>query len=198
MTAASRFIRIVVLALALPMGPAGTATAQAADAAEQSELPVVTLATARQDWIEARVPVSGSLVARQEVQIHALVSGHEITSIDAEVGDRVEEGQVLARLSEDVLAAQLAQAEAEYQRALAGVSQAESQIASAEATLTQAVAALERTRSLRKSGNASQAVLDQAIATEASARAASASASDGLGLRARRWRLLRRRVASRS
>src|SRR5690606_7568038 len=182
MTAASRFIRIVVLALALPMGPAGTATAQAADAAEQSELPVVTLATARQDWIEARVPVPGSLVARQEVQIHALVSGHEITTIDAEGGDRVEEGQVLARLSEDVLAAQLAQAEAEYQRALAGVSQAESQIASAEATLTQAVAALERTRSLRKSGNASQAVLDQAIATEASARAASASASDGLGV----------------
>ncbi|MDQ7261474.1 efflux RND transporter periplasmic adaptor subunit [Paracoccus sp. PS-1] len=182
MTATCRITRIAMLALALSLGPAGMVMAETAGAVEQTELPVVTLATAERSWIEARVPVSGSLVARQEVQVHALVSGHEITGIEAEVGDRVKAGQVLARLSEDVLSAQLAQAEAEYQRAEAGVRQAESQIASAEASLTQAVAALERTRSLRQSGNASQAVLDQAIATEASARAASASASDGLGV----------------
>ncbi|MCJ1902232.1 MULTISPECIES: efflux RND transporter periplasmic adaptor subunit [Paracoccus] len=182
MTATCRITGIAMLALALSLGPAAPVMAETAGAVEQSELPVVTLATAQQDWIEARVPVSGSLVARQEVQVHALVSGHEITSIEAEVGDRVEAGQVLARLSEDVLSAQLAQAEAEYQRAEAGVSQAESQIASTQASLTQAVSALERTRSLRQSGNASQAVLDQAVATEASARAAAASASDGLGV----------------
>ncbi|RDD69600.1 efflux RND transporter periplasmic adaptor subunit [Paracoccus versutus] len=182
MTATCRITGIAMLALALSLGPAAPVMAETAGAVEQSELPVVTLATAQQDWIEARVPVLGSLVARQEVQVHALVSGHEITSIEAEVGDRVEAGQVLARLSEDVLSAQLAQAEAEYQRAEAGVSQAESQIASTQASLTQAVSALERTRSLRQSGNASQAVLDQAVATEASARAAAASASDGLGV----------------
>ena len=64
----------------------------------------------------------------------------------------------------------------------AGIRQAESQIASAEATATEAASALERTRSLRRSGNASQAVLDQAVATETSARAAAASALDGLGV----------------
>ncbi|QRZ13689.1 efflux RND transporter periplasmic adaptor subunit [Paracoccus methylovorus] len=182
MTANCRITRIAMLALTLSLGPVVAAIAETAGAVEQSELPVVTLATAELSWIEARVPVSGSLVAKQEVQVHALVSGHEITGIEAEVGDHVKAGQVLARLSDEVLSAQLAQAEAEYQRAEAGVSQAESQIASAEATLTQSVSALERTRSLRQSGNASQAVLDQAIAAEASARAAAASASDGLGV----------------
>ncbi|WP_223191481.1 efflux RND transporter periplasmic adaptor subunit [Paracoccus thiocyanatus] len=168
--------------LALSLSGMAPALAETAQGAAPAERPVVTLAQAERGWIEARVPVSGSLVARQEVQVHALVSGHEITGIEAEVGDSVTAGQVLARLSEDVLSAELAQAEAEYQRAEAGISQAESQIASADASLTQAVAVLERTRSLRQSGNASQAVLDQAIATEASARAALASASDGLGV----------------
>ncbi|MFC3568303.1 efflux RND transporter periplasmic adaptor subunit [Paracoccus sp. TOH] len=183
MTAACRITRAAMLALALSLsGPALTAMAETAGAVEQSELPVVTLARAERTPIEARVPVSGSLIARQEVQVHAHVAGYEITGIEAEVGDRVKAGAVLARLADEALSAQLAQAEAEYQRSEAGISQAESQIASAEATLTEATAALARTRSLRQSGNASQAVLDQAIAAEASARAAAASASDGLGV----------------
>ena len=175
----------MIAAVALGFGlawPMAT-LAQAADAAAtRQEAPVVTLAAAERGMIEARVPVTGSLVARDPVQVHSNVSGHEIRDIRAEVGDSVKAGDVLAVLSEDTLAAQLAQAEAEYQRAIAGVSQAESQIASAEATLTQAATALERTRALRQGGNASQAVLDQAVATEASARAASASARDGLGV----------------
>ncbi|SIR11815.1 RND family efflux transporter, MFP subunit [Paracoccus thiocyanatus] len=181
MAASGRLTGIMAM-LALSLSGMAPALAETAQGAAPAERPVVTLAQAERGWIEARVPVSGSLVARQEVQVHALVSGHEITGIEAEVGDSVTAGQVLARLSEDVLSAELAQAEAEYQRAEAGISQAESQIASADASLTQAVAVLERTRSLRQSGNASQAVLDQAIATEASARAALASASDGLGV----------------
>ncbi|SNT75198.1 efflux RND transporter periplasmic adaptor subunit [Paracoccus seriniphilus] len=144
--------------------------------------PMVTVAPAIRAEMLARVPVSGSLVARQEVQVFPKVTGFEITEILAETGDRVEQGQVLARLSNDTLSAQLAQAEAEYQRALAGVGQARSNIDSAEASLTQAVTALERARRLRQSGNTSQAALDQAVATEANARASAASASDGLAV----------------
>ena len=184
MRALGRILRAGAAGLALGAAMPAPVPAQAADTAERAEadLPVVTLATAGRDMIEERVPVSGSLVARQEVQVHASVTGHEITQIKAEVGDRVKAGDVLALLADEALSAGLAQAEAEYRRAEAGVRQAESQIASAEATLVQAISTLERTRSLRKSGNASQAVLDQAVATEASARAASASASDGLGV----------------
>ena len=183
MTAACRITRAATLALALMFSLPGAAPAETAGAVEPSlELPLVTLAPAELSQIEARVPISGSLVARRQVQIHANVTGHEIKGIVADVGDRVKMGDVLAWLSDDVLSAQFAQATAEYQRAEAAVRQAESQIDSAVATLTEAASALERTRSLRKSGNASQAVLDQAVAAEASAQAASAVASNGLGV----------------
>lgn len=174
---------IVAMVLAVGLGTL-PAMADAADAPAPTaqDLPVVTLAPARREAIQERVPVSGSLLARRSVQVHANVTGTEIREIRAEVGDRVKAGDVLVVLADDTLKAQLAQAEAEEARARAGVSQAESQIASAEASLTQAATALQRTRALRESGNASQAVLDQAVATEAAARAASASASDGLGV----------------
>ncbi|UXU73906.1 MULTISPECIES: efflux RND transporter periplasmic adaptor subunit [unclassified Paracoccus (in: a-proteobacteria)] len=151
-----------------------------AEAAVPADLPVVTLARAEHQNIEARVPISGSLVPRQQVQVHANVAGYEIVAIEAETGDTVKAGQVLARLADEALSAQLSQAEAEYRRAEAGVRQAQSQIDSSAASLTEAAAALERTRSLRRSGNASQALLDQAIAAEAAARAGAASAQDGL------------------
>ena len=175
MTAACRITRAATLALALMFSLPGAAPAETAGAVEPSlELPLVTLAPAELSQIEARVPISGSLVARRQVQIHANVTGHEIKGIVADVGDRVKMGDVLAWLSDDVLSAQFAQATAEYQRAEAAVRQAESQIDSAVATLTEAASALERTRSLRKSGNASQAVLDQAVAAEASASSTTA------------------------
>ncbi|HWL56887.1 MAG TPA: efflux RND transporter periplasmic adaptor subunit [Paracoccus sp. (in: a-proteobacteria)] len=155
---------------------------EAGAATVTQEVPVVTTAQATREVIEARVPVTGSLVARQPVQIHANVVGREIREIAVEVGDSVKAGDVLALLDDEALGAQLAQADAEYQRATAAVRQAESQITSAEATLRQAVLALNRTRSLRQSGSAAQAALDEAIATEASAQAAAASASDGLGV----------------
>ncbi len=152
------------------------------EAAEGPAIPAVTLAIAARTGMQARVPVSGTLVARQPVQIFPQVTGHEITEILVEAGDVVEQGQVLARLDTATLSVLLEQAEAEYQRAEAGVSQAESSTDSAAAALVQAEATLNRFRRLRDSGNASQAALDEAIAAEAAARAQTASAADGVGV----------------
>ena len=177
------FGRIGMLLALMLAAPPGPVRAQEADAAVlRQEAPVVSLAPVARSIIEARVPVTGSLVARDPVQVHANVAGYEIRELRAEVGDRVKAGDVLARLDDAALSAQLAQADAEHARATAAERQAESQIASAEAALTEAAAILQRTRSLRESGSASQAVLDQAIATEASAAAALASAREGLGV----------------
>lgn len=171
-------IALTVLALARPVW----AEESAAATATQPGIPSVTVATAAMAEMQARVRLSGTLVARQEVLIFPQVSGFEMTEVLVEAGDRVTKGQVLARLSRDTLAAQLAQARAETQRAEASVSQAQSQIASAEATRVQAVAALGRVERLRKSGSASQAALDDAIAAEAGAQAQAASAADGLAV----------------
>ncbi|MDT1061720.1 efflux RND transporter periplasmic adaptor subunit [Paracoccus sp. CPCC 101403] len=183
MSASRRCIAALWAGLGMALSLAQPVPGQEADAATVAqEVPVVTTAQAAVATIEARVPVTGSLVGREPVQVHANVAGHKIREVLAEVGDTVKAGDVLAVLDDETLAAQLAQADAEHQRAVAAVSQAQSQIVSAEATMRQAQLALDRTQSLRKSGSAAQAALDDAVATEAAARAATASASDGLGV----------------
>lgn len=174
----------VLLSFLVAVGLACSAAAQDAQSQEGTgpAIPAVTLAVAEMTRMQARVPVSGTLVARRQVQVFAQVAGYEITEILAEAGDTVTQGQVLARLDSDTLSALLAQAEAEHQRAEAAVGQAQSAIARTEASLTQAATALERVRRLRAGGNASQAVLDEAVAAEAAARAEAASATDGVGV----------------
>lgn len=176
-----RFLFVAFLAVSLAWS-ASAREATSDDTAAERAIPSVTVSSAKMAEVQARVPVSGTLVARQEVQVFAQVSGYEIREILVEAGDVVEKGQVLARLATDTLSAQLAQAEAEYQRAEAGVGQAKSNIESAEASLTQATTALHRAQRLRDSGNTSQATLDQAVAAAANARAGAASARDGLAV----------------
>lgn len=176
------FLRLAAAAVALVVAAGPAAAADPAPAVAAPVAPTVTVVSAARTEVQARVPLSGTLVARHEVQVYPEVTGFQITALQAEAGDRVAKGQELARLSDDTLRAQLAQADAEYQRAQASVSQAQSQIASTQAALTQAVTALERAQQLRRGGNASQAALDQAVVAEAAARAAAASASDGLAV----------------
>lgn len=175
-----RRCHLVAAALAL----LGSGPAFAADPlpAAPAAAPTVTVAPAQDAEVEARVPLSGSLIARQVLQVYPQVTGLEIKALNAEAGDHVTQGQELARLSDEALSAQLAQAEAELQRAVAGVGQANSQIDSTAATLAQASTAADRARSLRRSGSGTQAVLDQAVAAEAGAQAAAASARDGLAV----------------
>ncbi|MFV0302753.1 MAG: efflux RND transporter periplasmic adaptor subunit [Paracoccus sp. (in: a-proteobacteria)] len=173
----------IALSALMLAGPAGAEESAAATVPQQQPAaPSVTAAAARLAEVQQRVLVSGSLVPRQEVQVFAQVAGYEIVELRAEAGDRVEKGQLLARLSRDTLAAELAKAEAEYQRAEAGVGQAQSQIASSAAARSQTAAALERVQHLLNSGSATQAALDLAVVAEANARAQAASAEDGLAV----------------
>ncbi|WP_242689971.1 efflux RND transporter periplasmic adaptor subunit, partial [Paracoccus fontiphilus] len=153
-----RFLSVLLLVLALPLAVSADESATASEAPVRS-LPSVTVESATRSEVQARIPVSGTIVARQEVQVFPQVSGYEITEILAEAGDTVAKGQVLARLSTDTLSAQLEQARAEYLRAEAGIGQAQSTIDSAEAALTQAQTTLQRVRQLREGGTAAQSAL---------------------------------------
>ncbi|RNF33597.1 efflux RND transporter periplasmic adaptor subunit [Paracoccus methylarcula] len=156
-------IALLVAGLAWPaIAEDGDSSVNSTESVVERSVPSVTVTSAERTEVQARVPVVGTLMARQEVQVYSQVSGHEITELLVEAGDSVEKGQVLARLSTDTLAARLAQAEAGYQQA--------------EAALKQAVTTLERARRLRSSNNASQATLDDAVAAEANAQAGLAQA----------------------
>lgn len=140
----------------------------------------VTTAKAAQRLVVGRVPVSGTLVARDEVLILPQVNGFPIDSLNVDIGARVEQGDILARLNDRSLIAQRAQAQAELARAKAAISQASNQIASAEAAAEQANLSLTRTKALVSANTATQSALDQAIANARTSDAALASARDGL------------------
>lgn len=80
-------------------------------AAVRPALTVTATMLERADWPHA-MPTSGSVVAWQESVIGAEIDGYRIVSVDAQIGDRVRKGQVLARIAADTVSSELAQARA--------------------------------------------------------------------------------------
>jgi RND family efflux transporter MFP subunit len=142
--------------------------------------PAVTVARAEMAMLTAHVPVTGSLVAREEILVGPEIEGLRVVEVLADEGDRVAAGQTLARLVSDTLEAQLAQNTAGLARTTAAMAQAQSAIASAEARLEEARNAYDRAGPLAKSGYLSESAMDQREASRRTAEAALASARDGL------------------
>ncbi|OZA76998.1 MAG: efflux transporter periplasmic adaptor subunit, partial [Azorhizobium sp. 39-67-5] len=105
--------------------------------------------------------VTGSLIAREEIQVGPEIEGYRLTEILAEVGDRVKQGQVLARLNREVLETQLAQNTANRAKAKAAIAQQRANLDQMLAQEAEATSAVERSRQLRKTGVVSQETLDE-------------------------------------
>jgi HlyD family secretion protein len=133
-----------------------------------------TLARAERHSITETVAVTGSLVAREEIVVGAEVDGLRIVEFLADVGDRVEQGQVLARLDGTMLRTQLAQNTATIAKAEASIAQARASIAETQAAEVEAADALKRTQTLGATGTASPV---QLLARETQAKAAAARAT---------------------
>lgn len=163
----------LMLAVAVP--------ALAADAVQAAVAgPRVTVGQVRTGELVERVVVTGTLVAREEVLVGPEIEGFRVVEILAEDGDRVQKGQVLARLNRDTLDAMMAQNDAALARGEAMIAQARSAIAQAEAALTQSRLALGRTSQLNRSGYAAQATLDAQTQDEKANRARLDAAGQGL------------------
>jgi RND family efflux transporter MFP subunit len=93
----------------------------------------VTVVPAERHEFVDRLFVSGTLMPREEAQVAVRIDGLTIVELDAEDGDWVKAGQVLARLDRTQLDALLAQNDAAVKRADAAVEQAKSNIAQADA-----------------------------------------------------------------
>ena len=140
----------------------------------------VSVAPVERNSFTETVLVTGSLIARQEVLVSPQIEGHRISEILAEEGDRVQAGQVLAKLTDDMLKAQLAQLDAGIVRADAAIAQARSRITEAEANKVQSAAAFARAEELIKSGSISRSVFDEREAAARTAAAAVTLSHDGL------------------
>ncbi len=157
-------LRFPTLLFALPLLAACRVEGPAAEASPAPQPRPVQVAEVRLTSAAGTAAFTGTVRARREVDVAFRASGRVVERL-VEVGERVEAGQVLARLDPADLALSLRAAEAE--------------LASAEAGARQAANDAARSRSLLAAGHVSAAFDDarQATARAAAERVASARAA---------------------
>lgn len=167
-------IRLVLPLLLLAGAAALPARAASPDAADPGpKPPAVSVVRVARGALAERVVLTGTLVPREEALVSPQVEGLAITEILAEEGDRVTQGQVLARLARDTIETALAQNAAQAARAEAAIAQARASIAEAQAARTQADLAFARSRELVRGGSVSREAYES---RDAAARVAAARA----------------------
>lgn len=118
---------------------------------------VVSTVTPQRTALPIRLTANGNINAWQEAIIGAEVDGLRLTELNANIGDKVKRGQVLARF--DAASVQ------------ADVAQQKAAVAEADAALAEARANAERTRTLQASGALSAQQISQYLTAETSAKA---------------------------
>jgi len=147
-------------ALAFPVGAVDAEEAPAAGALP----PAIIAVRAEKAPITDRVLSNGMITAVEEVLVAPQVEGLAIESLEADVGDRVEAGSVLATLSKDQLILQRSQLDANRAKALAAIAQLGAQLAEVESNTQETVKASKRARRLAEQGTYSTVQAEQAEA----------------------------------
>ena len=157
MTTAAR-INAALLALATSLVAPTPASAQApaASAAAKPALSVSVVSPSMAS-LSVQLQANGNIAAWQEALVGAEAHGLRLATVAADVGQRVQRGQVLATLADDTVRADLAQAQAA--------------LAEAEATLAEAAANAERAATLQDSGALSASQIQQYATAAVTARA---------------------------
>lgn len=137
--------------------------AQAAESAEPAKpsnaRPALTVSTTRpsQLTLPLQLSANGNVAAWQEALVSLEAQGLRLTQVLVNVGDTVRAGQVLARLADETVQADLAQARAA--------------LLEAEANADEAVANASRTRQVQAGGALSEQQISQALSAERAAQA---------------------------
>ncbi len=159
----------------------------------------VTVTKVTTTEIDSTLSVSGTVTAYERTPVMSQAAGLQITDVLVERGDYVEQGQVLARLNNQVLSAEkvqeegaVSQAQARLDELNAGsrteeIAQAESRVANAQSAIAQAESDLElvqkrveRNTSLQAEGAISRDRLDEILNQERVAKSTLAGAKANL------------------
>lgn len=119
-------------------------------------LTVMAITPQRVEW-PRMLAANGNIAAWQEAVIGAEISNLRLTEVRVNVGDRVQKGQVLARISKDSVEAALSESRAE--------------VAEAEAMLAEARANGDRARKFQATGFLSAQSINQYLTAEKTALA---------------------------
>lgn len=180
---------IAGLAAAGVLGLTTTGILVTRNAPPKPEAAGLTVPASVQD-VTVRITANGTVVPTRTVNLSPKTSGR-LAELRVEQGDRVRQGQVIARMEatnlqaeRDQAVANLAQAQANLsllqsgtrpevvRQAEATVSQAEKEVASAQERLNLATVRVNRNRDLYTQGAISRDRLDEVLSEERSARAA--------------------------
>ncbi|MDS3861461.1 efflux RND transporter periplasmic adaptor subunit [Thermosynechococcaceae cyanobacterium BACA0444] len=137
-----------ILIVALAWGSAGCQTSLSPNATARpvsAEIPV-DLAVAKPGTLGSRVTFTGTTRPNQDVVLRAQVEG-QVLSLGVDVGDRVAQGQVLARLDAALLRAAVIEAESELAARRSEVVQAQAQVNNARIAVEQARLNLQQSQS---------------------------------------------------
>lgn len=159
----------------------------------QIDLSQYTISATAEKNLTVRIAASGTVVPIQTVNLSPKTAGR-LVELFVEQGDRVQRGQIIARMDDSSIQAQVAQAqanlaEAEARRAavVAGnrsqeIAQVQAQVDAAQARLSLTTEKVVRNRSLADQGAISRDRLDELIADDNSARASLREAQKRLEL----------------
>jgi HlyD family secretion protein len=149
---------IALLAIVFWMA-SGSGTQAPSDSATAQPRPALTVSLTTPQTVvwQRELAANGNVVAWQEAVIGAEISNYRLTAVLVNVGDKVAKGQVLARIADDNVAADLAQSTAA--------------VAEAEANAAEAKFNAERARQLRAAGFYSPQQAQQSLTNEQTALA---------------------------
>jgi HlyD family secretion protein len=140
-----------------PAQPAATGQAAAPEESKGKTIPTVTVLAPKPQTVTAQVQMTGTIAARYDQPVGVEGEGGRISGIYVEAGDRVGQGQLLARINTDVLRPQVAQLAASLEEARANAALAQ--------------ADYERARSVSDIGAISREELDRRRAQAATSAA---------------------------
>ncbi len=128
-----------------PSAPQATETPSTNVTKSVSPARTVTVAEVEKTTVERTLNASGTVAAYEEIPVMSQATGLQITAILAERGDRVRQGQVLARLNNKMLQAEMLQAQGAVAQAEARLD--ELQAGSRQEEIAQAQARVNNARS---------------------------------------------------
>lgn len=144
-----------------PSASVGRSANHASTSAIKPSLSVRLVEPQSEKW-PVTLPVDGNVMAWQEAVIGAELGQYRITHVDVQVGDKVRKGQVLARIADDAVASERAEAQAS--------------VAEWEAAAGEAKGNAERSQALRSQGFYSTQMHTQFSTAERAAEARLAAA----------------------